>query len=60
MNFVYLSIIKKIRVMKKENILDLINVLLEDYAYYKSIGALEAAEECGDEIEKYIDKIMAD
>jgi len=46
--------------MKKENILDLINVLLEDYAYYKSIGALEAAEECGDEIEKYIDKIMAD
>ena len=46
--------------MKKENILDLISVLLEDYTYYKSIGALEAAEECENEIEKYLDKIMAD
>ena len=46
--------------MKKENILDLINVLLEDYTYYKNIGALEAAEECENVIEKYIDLIMAD
>jgi hypothetical protein len=46
--------------MEKENILNLINVLLEDYTYYKNIGALEAAEECENEIEKYLDKIMAD
>ena len=60
MNLVYLSIIKKLKVMKKENVLDLVEVLLDDYLYFKSIGDYESAEECNNEIEKYLDKVMGD
>jgi len=45
--------------MKKENILDLIDSLVTDYLYFKSIGAWDAADEVDLEIEKYIDLIMA-
>ena len=46
--------------MKKENVLDLIDLLVTDYLYFKSIGAWDAADEVDLEIEKYIDLIMAD
>jgi hypothetical protein len=46
--------------MKKENVLDLINVLLEDYYYFKNVGDYETAEDINNEIEKYLDKIMGD
>jgi hypothetical protein len=59
MNLVYLSIIK-INNMNKENVLDLVEVLLDDYLYFKSIGDYESAEECNNEIEKYLDKVMGD
>ena len=60
MNFVYSSIIEKSNIMKRENVLDLIEVLLEDHSYFKSIGDHETAEECNNEIEYYLDKIMGD
>lgn len=44
--------------MKKENILDLINVLIEDYLHFKSTGDWDAAEEVDKEIEKYINEII--
>jgi hypothetical protein len=46
--------------MNKENVLDLVEVLLNDYLYFKSIGDYESAEECNDEIEYYLDKVMGD
>ena len=46
--------------MKKENILDLIDSLVIDYLYFKSVGEWDAANEVDLEIEKYIDLIMAD
>jgi hypothetical protein len=46
--------------MNKENVLDLVEVLLNDYLYFKSIGDYESAEECNNEIEKYLDKVMGD
>jgi hypothetical protein len=46
--------------MKKENVLDLINVLLEDYYYFKSVGDYETAEDINGEIEYYLDKVMGD
>jgi len=46
--------------MTKENILDLIDSLVSDYLYFKSIGEWDAADEVDLEIEKYIDLIMAD
>jgi hypothetical protein len=46
--------------MKKENVLDLIDSLITDYLYFKSVGDFDAAEEVDLEIEKYIDLIMAD
>jgi hypothetical protein len=44
--------------MSKENVLDLVEVLLNDYLYFKSIGDYETAEECNNEIEYYLDKVM--
>ena len=44
--------------MSKENVLDLIEVLLEDHSYFKSIGDHEAAEDIDNHIEYYLDKIM--
>jgi hypothetical protein len=46
--------------MKKENILDLIDVLITDYLYFKSVGEWDEADKVDKEIEKYIDLIMAD
>jgi len=46
--------------MKKENVLDLIDSLITDYLYFKSVNDWDAAEEVDLEIEKYIDLIMAD
>ena len=44
--------------MKRENVLDLIEALLDDYLYFKSIGDHEAAEDIDNHIEYYLDKIM--
>ena len=46
--------------MNKENILDLIEALVIDYLYFKSINEFETADKIDKEIEKYIDLIMAD
>jgi hypothetical protein len=43
--------------MKKENVLNLVNALMEDYLYFKEIGDFEAAKECHNEMMSYLNKI---
>jgi hypothetical protein len=42
--------------MNQENILNLVSALMDDYIYFKRIGENEAADECINEISKYLDK----
>jgi hypothetical protein len=45
--------------MNQENILNLVHALMDDYIYFKRTGDIEAAEECINEISKYLDKAEA-
>ena len=45
--------------MNQENILNLVHALMDDYIYFKRTGNVEAAEECMNEINKYLIKAEA-
>jgi len=42
--------------MNQENILNLVHALMDDYIYFRRSGDNEAAEECMNEIDKYLAK----